>query len=83
VTDLAGAGDMLVAVTHDRSVEESAPGHGALVGIDLASGERRWSRSYDDHVSGLAVAGGTVYATVVTDRDADGDMVGKRLFALS
>lgn len=83
VTDLAGAGDMLVAVTHDRSVEESAPGHGALVGMDLASGERRWSRSYDDHVSGLAVAGGTVYATVVTDRDADGDVVGKRLFALS
>lgn len=73
----------LVAITHDRSVEESAPGHGALVGLDLAAGNRLWSVTYDDHVAGLAVAGGTVYATVVTDRDADCDVVGKRLLALS
>ncbi|WP_276261232.1 PQQ-binding-like beta-propeller repeat protein [Haloglomus litoreum] len=83
VTELAVAGDTVVAVTHDRSVDHTAEGHGGLVALDLESGGRRWSLGFDDHVSGLALAGGTVYVTVVVDRDAEGDVVGKRLLALS
>ncbi|MFB6206114.1 MAG: PQQ-binding-like beta-propeller repeat protein [Haloglomus sp.] len=83
VLELAGAGDTVVAVTHDRSVEETAPGHGGLVALDLATGKRRWTLGFEDHVSGLAVAGGTVYATVVAGRQADGDVATERLLALS
>lgn len=82
VTDLAGGGRTLLAVVHDRSVETTAPGHAALVAFDLGSGNRLWERAFADHVEGLAVAGGTVYATVVTERDADGDVGSERLLAL-
>jgi len=82
VTELAGAGDTVVALTHDRSVEETAEGHGGIVALDLASGSRLWGLDFEDHVSGLALAGGTVYATVVSGRTNDGDVTGKRLLAL-
>jgi hypothetical protein len=83
VTELAGAGDTVVAATHDRSVEGTAPGHGGIVAMDLASGDRRWTLTFDDHVTGLAPAGGTVYTTVVADRQPDGDVTAERLVALS
>jgi outer membrane protein assembly factor BamB len=83
VTELAGAGDLVLAATHDRSVEETAPGHGGIVALDLASGTRRWSLAFGDHVEGVTPAGGTVYATVVTDRSSEGGMRGERLLALS
>jgi outer membrane protein assembly factor BamB len=82
VTELAGAGDTVVALTHDRSVEETAEGHGGIVALDLASGSRLWGLDFEDHVSGLALAGGTVYATVVSGRTNDGDVTGKQLLAL-
>lgn len=82
VHEIAGAGDTVVAVTHDRSVEATGPGHAAVAAFDLASGRRLWTRTFPDHAEGLAVAGGTVYVTVVTDRGSDGDVVDKRLLAL-
>ena len=82
VTDLAGAGDALLAITHDRSVETTGAGHAALVALDLASGSRLWELGFEDHLDGLAVAAGTIYATVVTEREADGGVVGQRLLAL-
>jgi outer membrane protein assembly factor BamB len=83
VTELVGAGGTVLAVTHDPSVERTAPGHGRLVALDADSGTRRWTLDFDDHVSGLAVAGGTVYATAVSSRDAEGNVAGERLVALS
>ena len=83
VTGLAGAGETLLAVTHDRSIERSGEGHGGLVALDLGSGEPRWSLSFDDHVSGVTPAGGTVYATVVVDRRNGGTVSTERLLALS
>lgn len=82
VIELAGAGETVLAIAHDRSVETTAPGHTTLAAFDLESGEWLWERAFEDHVEGLAVAGGTVYATVVTERQADGDVVGERLLAL-
>ncbi|QLG60241.1 outer membrane protein assembly factor BamB family protein [Halorarum salinum] len=81
VIDLVGAGDALVAATHDRSVESTAPGHAALAAFDLGDGSRLWKKRFEDHVGGLAIAGGTVYATVVTERQGDGEVVGQRLVA--
>jgi hypothetical protein len=83
VTELAGAGDTVLAVTHDRDIERTGAGHGGVVALGLESGSRRWSLGFDDHVSGLVAAGGSVYATVVADRQADGDVVRERLVALS
>lgn len=82
VTDLVGAGDTLLAVTHDRSVETTASGHAALAAFDRQDGSRLWSLTFPDHVEGLAVAGESVYATVVTDRRSDGSVDGMRLLAL-
>jgi outer membrane protein assembly factor BamB len=82
VVDLVGAGDRLVAVTHDRSVERTGVGHARITAFDIGTGERRWQVGFDDHVAGLAAAGETLYATRVTERDADGDVVSERLTAL-
>lgn len=82
-TDLVAAGETLVAVTHDQSVETTAPGHTALVAFDLASGRRLWEVSFADHVRGTAVAAGTVFVTAVTERTSDGDVDTMRLLALS
>lgn len=82
VIELAGGGDVLLAITHDRTIESTKPGHAALEAFDVESGSRLWKRVFEDHVEGLAIAGGTVYVTVVTERRADDDVVGQRLIAL-
>lgn len=82
VTELAGAGDTALAITHDRTVESTQPGHAALEAFDITTGQRLWARAFEDHVDGLAVAGGSVYATVVTERRADDDVIGQQLIAL-
>lgn len=82
VVDLVGAGETLVAVEHDRSVEQRGRGHASVSAFDLASGSRLWEREFVDHVGGLAVAGGTVYATVVDERNDGGDVASQRLLAL-
>lgn len=56
---------------------------GELRALDRTTGDERWSLGFDDHLSGLAVADGTVYATVVTERHPDGDVAAERLVALS
>jgi len=81
VTNVVGAGSTGIAITHDRSVETTAPDHAALRAFDLASGDQLWEVTFTDHVDGLAVAGGSIYTTVVTGRRDDGDMAGKRLVA--
>jgi len=83
VRELAGAGETLVVVTHDRSVEDNAPDHATVEAFDLTDGSQLWELSFEDHVEGLAIAGGTVYVTVVSDRQPDGDVVGERLIALA
>lgn len=82
VTELAGAGDTLLAVTHDRSVEATAPGHATLAAFDLESGQPVWELRFADHAEGIAVAGGTVYVTVVAERQGDRDITRERLVAL-
>lgn len=79
VTDVIGAGRTIIAATHDRSVETTAPEHAALRALDLDSGDQLWQVAFEDHIEGLAVAGGTIYTTVVIDRQADGDSADKRL----
>ena len=83
VTELAGAGDTLVAVTHDRSVGLKGPGHGTLYALDLASGQPLWSWSIEHHFEGLALPGGTIYTTWGIDRQRDEDLVGERLLAVA
>lgn len=82
ITDVVGAGNTVVAATHDRSVATTAPEHAALQAFDLESGDRLWALAFEDHVEGLAVAGGTIYTTVAIDRREDGDVTDKRLVAL-
>lgn len=81
VTELAGGGDTLLAVTHDRTVESTAPRHATLTAVDLDSGETHWELTFADHVAGVAVAGETVYVTAITERQADGDVGAERLLA--
>lgn len=83
IIDLVGAGGTLLAVTHDRSVETTGPTHAALVAVDLASGSKLWTHAFPDHVRGLAVAGGRIYAAIVTDRRSDGGIDGMELRALA
>lgn len=82
VRELAGAGETLVVVTHDQSVEDTAPDHATVEAFNLTDGCQLWERSFKDHVEGLAIAGGTVYVTAVSDRQTDGDVVSERLIAL-
>lgn len=83
VRELVGAGETLLAAIHDRSVGRAGPGHAGIVALDRATGERLWSVSVPDHVDGLTVAGETVYARVVSDRQADGEPVPDRVIALA
>jgi len=83
VTELAGAGDTLVAVTHDRSVGLKGPGHGTVHALDLASGRVLWSWSIEHHFEGLALTDGRIYTTRGIDRQRDEDLVGERLLALA
>ncbi|WP_123536884.1 outer membrane protein assembly factor BamB family protein [Halosimplex salinum] len=82
VKELVGAAETILAVTHDRSVETTDPGHATVTAFDLTDGAPLWERRFEDHVEGLAVAGGTVYATAVSERRADNDVAGERLIAL-
>jgi|GEM_PF-2417063 len=82
IIDVVGARDTIVATVHDRSVEQTAPGHAALAAVDRRSSDRLWERTFEDHVHGLAVAGGTIYVSVVTERRDDGNVDGMRLLAL-
>jgi len=81
ITDIIGAGSTIIAATHDRSVETAAPEHAALRAFELDSGDQLWQIAFEDHIEGLAVAGGTIYTTVVIDRQADGNSADKRLVA--
>jgi outer membrane protein assembly factor BamB len=81
ITDVIGAGTTIIAATHDRSVETTAPEHTALRAFDLESGDRLWELTFKDHVEGLAAAGDTIYTTVVINRQEDGDIGDKRLVA--
>lgn len=72
---LAGAGRTLLVGTYRDG------GPTSLYALDAGSGRARWRVRYDDELRGLSAAGGTVYATVVTERDADGDIVGTTLYA--
>lgn len=73
---VAGAADALFVGTYGGKGEPSS-----LYALDAATGETRWRRRFDDEVRGVSVAGGTVYAAVVTDRQPDGDIVGTTVYA--
>ncbi len=81
VTELAAGNDTLLALTHDRSVETTAPAHTSLVALDLSSGIVLWRLEFEDHLDGLAVAAETVYMTLVTDRQ-DTEVRTEQLLAL-
>ncbi|WP_435095085.1 hypothetical protein [Halorubrum sp. N11] len=81
ITDVIGADNTIIAATHDRSVETTAPEHAALRAFDLESGDQLWELTFEDHVESIAAAGGTIYTTVVIDRQEDGDVADKRLVA--
>jgi outer membrane protein assembly factor BamB len=83
VAELVAGGDLLLAATHDPTIERTGPDHGRIVAFDIEDGTRRWSLGFDDHVANLAIAGGSVYATRVVERDADGNQRRQRLLALS
>jgi outer membrane protein assembly factor BamB len=72
---IAGAGETLLVGTYREG------GPTALYALDARTGRERWRVAYDDELRGVTVAGGTVYATAVTDRDPGGDIVGTTLFA--
>ncbi len=73
---VAGAGDTLLVGTYTGN---DAPG--TLYALDPATGKTRWQVGYDDEIRGLSAAGGSVYVTVVTGRDGDGDIVSTTLYA--
>lgn len=73
---VAGAGDTLFVGTYTG---DSAPG--TLYALDPATGETRWQVGYDDEIRGVSAAGGSVYVTVVTGRQDDGDIVSTTLYA--
>nr|WP_255457575.1 PQQ-binding-like beta-propeller repeat protein [Halorussus sp. JP-T4] len=73
---IAGAGDALFVGTYGGDGRPSS-----LSALDAATGETRWQIGYDDEVRGISVAGGTVYATVVTDRQPGGDITGTTVYA--
>ena len=82
VTDLAAGGRTLLALTHDRSVEGVAANHAALRAFDLETGNPLWTRQFTDHLTGLAVAGGSLSLSAITERDDDGGVAGMQLLAL-
>lgn len=82
VMELVGAGETVLAVAHDPSVEMTGAEHATVTAFDLGNGSRLWERHFEDHAEGLVIAGGTVYLTVVSERRADGDVAGERLIAL-
>ncbi len=82
VTNVVGAGDTIFAATHDRSAETNEPEHATLLAFDLATGDQLWQLAFDDHIEGLAVAGGTIYTTVISNRRQEGDIAEKRIVAL-
>jgi outer membrane protein assembly factor BamB len=73
---VAGAGDTLLVGTYTG---DEAPS--SLYALAPATGESRWRVDYDDELRGLSAAGGSVYATVVTGRQDDGDIVSTTLYA--
>lgn len=83
ITDIIGVGNTIIAAAHDRSEEKTAPEHAALRAFDLESGDQLWGLAFQDHVEGLAAAGGTIYTTVVVDRQEEGDVAEKRLVAFA
>ena len=72
----AGGADTLFVGTYGGDGRPSS-----LYALDAATGETRWQIEYDDEVRGVSVAGGTVYATVVTDREPGGDITGTTVYA--
>ncbi|MFC4358088.1 PQQ-binding-like beta-propeller repeat protein [Halobium salinum] len=79
--EVVGADEVLLVRSH-RHADAPDGRAGFLHALDLATGETRWRLGYDDELRGLSVAGGSVYASLVTERNDDGEILGTAVVAL-